>query len=347
MATNGHRGIPALEFFQNDHRLFVTVMDARTLATYGRILRWGQEIDGVNRQFDKNHALDIAVWMTENPNALMEESVCGDLQGAWRFEHGELVPLGDDSIFCVDDGQHRFFALTEIMDEEDRARWSFPIVASMGLDYETRLRLFMQQGKRKKIDTKLTLAQRHHLNAWENDIQRDAYELLIWLNSQANSPLRGKIILEETVTRTYENQHRPQGISAAGLHNTLISVMGKHSPLFGLPMDRRVQVCRDMIRLAQETWPNYWESENHILTTARGINAILKLMVSGTNFRGTIGDDFNVITLRKAFGYAKGFKWHKDSLRNHSVREITDALDRAVMAGRQRSLRPAPAAAAA
>jgi hypothetical protein len=338
MSSNGHRGFPVNEFHQRDHRVFQFVMSAHELAQYARVHRFGESSDGVNRLLDKNHALAIALTMEEEQGGLMLDSICGDLQGSWRVQQCILVPTNGDCFLSIDDGQHRHFAVTEILGEEDRDGWSFNIVATMGLDYETRLRIFRQQARRKKIDTKLDLAQRHQLDDWNTDAEKEAYLLLLWLNSEANSPLKGMIILNETVRRTREDHHVDAGISGAGLWNSLTTIMGKRSPIYGLPMDKRVQVCRDMIRIASETWPKAWKSPNHILTTARGINAVLKLMVSSPEFRGVIGDDFGPMSLRKAFDYAKNFKWQKDSLKNISIREITDSLDKAIGTARLRDI---------
>lgn len=210
-------------------------------------------------------------------------------------------------------------------------------MATRGIAYETRLRIFRQQAKRKKIDTKLDLAQRHSLNDWKTEAEREAYSLLLDLNSDPTSPLRGMIILEETVTRTYEHQHRPYGVAANGLWSTLKSVMSRSSPLYSLSVEKRVEVVRNMIWVASETWPKVWKSENHILTTARGLRAVLMLMVSSPEFRGVIGTDFRIDNLRLALGMARKFVWHKDNHKNSSVEAITEGLNRAIGAARNRN----------
>jgi len=332
--------IPFLLLQQNGQNVYQFSLSAHDLAKYAQVDRWGDTADGVNRMLDERHAIDIAEALTsedEKVRAYMLEAILGDLKGTWRIEKNLLVPV-NGAYLSIDDGQHRWWAITELLTDEERDRWTFPVTATMGLDYETRLRIFRQQRLRKKIDSKLDLAQRHALDEWKNPAEREAYNLLLSLNSDSGSPLEGMIILGETVRRTYEHQHRPEGINANGLWQTLKSAMSKGSPLYSLSIEKRVEVTRNMIWLAAETWPNAWKSKNHILTTARGINAVVMMMVSSPEFRGVIGDDFTVESLRKAFAYAKKFKWDVGSHKNSSPKEITEGLNRAIAAARTRGL---------
>lgn len=320
---------------QKNQQIYTFTMSADELARYARVDRFGDSSNGVNRKLDQDHATKIGVAMIDT-DSLMLDAICGDLQGDWQLRNGKLIPNGEDAFLSIDDGQHRWYAVTELLNEQERARWSFSVVATMGLDYATRLRIFRQQSKRKQIDSKLDLAQRWELDDWKSDAEREAYKLLLELNSDINSPLKGMIILGETVKRSYEHQHRPEGINANGLWSSLKSALGKGSPLFTLSMEKRVEVIRNMIRLASETWPNAWESNTHILTTARGINAVLMLMVSSPEFRGVIGSDFKVESLRRGFTYAKRFRWNKEAHKNSGVKEITEGLNRAIGSARQR-----------
>lgn len=337
MTIATHTGFPVNLLTQKDHTVYTFVLSADELAAHGTVDRFGESSNGVNRKLDENHAFKIASAMVET-NALMLDAICGDLQGNWKVHNGMLIPVDESSKLSIDDGQHRWWAVTDLLNEQERKRWSFTIVATMGLDYETRLRIFRQQSKRKRIDAKLDLAQRHKLDDWKSDAERGAYQLLLQLNSDPDSPLKGMIILDETVKRSYEHQHRPEGINANGLWSSLRSAMGSGSPLFSLSIEKRVEVVRNMIRLASETWPNAWCSNQHILTTARGINGVLMLMVSSPEFRGVIGSDFTVESLRIGLEYAKRFKWHKDAHTNSGVKEITDGLNRTIGSARQRDI---------
>lgn len=321
---------------QKQHQIYNFVMSADDLARLARVDRFGDSSNGVNRKLNEKHAMDIAVAMTE-PNSLLLDAICGDLQGDWQVRHGKLIPMDESAVLSIDDGQHRWWAVTELLNEQERGRWSFTVVATMGLDYETRLRIFRQQSQRRQIDAKLDLAQRHELDDWKTDAEREAYKLLLQLNSDTTSPLKGMIVLNETTKRSYEHQHRVEGINASGLWRSLKSAMSKGSPLFTLSVEKRVEVVRNMIRLAAETWPNAWESPNHILTTARGINAVLMMPVSSPEFRGVIANDFRVESLRVGFEHAKRFRWNKEQHKHSDIREITAGLNRAIASSRLRS----------
>lgn len=335
MSTQPQTEFPVNVLQQKEYQIYTFVMSAEELARFAQVDRFGDSSNGVNRKLNESHAMDIALSMTGSETPMLD-AICGDLQGKWILRHGKLIPLSEDATLSIDDGQHRWYAVTELLNPEERARWSFTIVATMGLDYETRLKIFRQQSMRRKIDSKLDLAQRHALDDWKTDAEREAYKLLLELNSDTNSPLKGMILLDETTKRSYEHQHRPEGINASGLWRSLKSAMSKGSPLFSLSVEKRVEVVRNMIRLASETWPSAWESPNHVLTTARGINAVLMLMVTGTNFRGVIGNDFRIESLRKGFDHAKRFRWHKDQHKYNNVGDITRGLDRSIGSSLQR-----------
>lgn len=332
--------IPFLLMQQNDQNVYQFHLSASELALLGRVERFGETSDGVNRKLDEDHALEIYATMTSDDpklRAYMLESVLGDLKSTWRIEKNCLVPA-NGAYLSLDDGQHRWWVCKELLSDDERSEWTFPVTATMGLDYETRLRIFRQQGRRKVIDSKLDLAQRNALDDWKTPAEREAYNLMLDLNSASNSPLKGMIILGETVKRTYEHQHRPEGINANGLWKVLKRAMSQGSPLYSLSIEKRVEVTRNMIWLAAETWPNAWKSKNHILTTSRGLNAVILLLISSPEFRGAVGSDFTVESLRQAFAYAKKFRWDATTYRNMKPSEITEGLNRAIASARASSL---------
>jgi DGQHR domain-containing protein len=327
--------LPVSLITQRDTEVYSFVISADQLLQVARIDRFGESSDGVNRKLDERHALRIAEAMVQT-DTVMLDAICGDLKGDWRVENGRLIP-GEGAYLSIDDGQHRYVACT-LLNLEERERWSFNVTATKGLDYTTRLRVFRQQRLRKHIDSRLDLAQRHRLDEWANDAQRQAYKLVLELNSDPNSPLKGMIVLEETVKRPYEHQHRAEGINANGLWGSLTSVMGKGSPLYGLSLEKRAEVALNLIRVASEVWSTAWCSKGHVLTTARGINAVVKLIVSGPNFRVVIGDDFRVENLRRALELAKRFNWTVKAHKNASQKEMVAALDDTIGRSHQRAI---------
>lgn len=331
----GNHNFRANMVMQRDVEVFTFTVSADDLPVISKVERFGDSSDGVNRKYYEDHALEIAEAMLQ-PDTVMLDSICGDLKGDWTFERGRLI-AGEGAYLSIDDGQHRRGAC-EVLNPEERARWSFPVVATKGLDYETRLKIFRQQKKRKTIDSRLDLAMRHRLGDWSTDAERQAYELVLQLNSDPASPLKGMIMLNEADKRPYEHKPRESGINAAGLWGSLKSVMSKGSPLYALSLEKRAEVALNMIFLASEVWEKAWNSDQHVLTTARGINAVLKLIVSGSNFRIKIGDDFRIESLRSALELASRFNWTSKANKNRGQKEMTMLIDEVIGRSHQRQL---------
>jgi len=316
---------------QREDTIYNFTLSAERLLELCRVERFGIDPNGVNRKYDENHAMEIAEAMLD-PKIVWMEPILGDLTGgSWIFDPTtrELRGSAEKGYISIDDGQHRFQALG-VLNATERAKLEFTVQVTIGLSYERRLKIFRMQKERKVIDPRLDLAQRHRLGEWRTDGDREAYELLLKLNSDTTSPLRGVIILEEQEKRPYEGRHRPVGINGKGLHVTLRSVMGGKSPLAALSTPERARVILDTIRLAAQIWPKEWKSDSHILTTARGINAVLNLYVSSPNFRGVLGDDFSQESIEKALRFAETFKWAASGFTNVGVREIVSRLDQAI-----------------
>ena len=315
---------------QHGDKVFTFSLTAEEVMALCRVERFGFDPEGVNRKLDNDHALRISEAMLDH-DILWLEPILGDLAGGkWRYDERENSLVGnDDAYVSIDDGQHRWHALS-LLNPLERVHLSFTVSATMGLPFERRLKIFRMQKNRKPLDSRLDLAQRHRLNDWKNAADREAYELVLKLNADTTSPLKGMVVLEEQSKRPYEGRHRPVGINAKGLHATLRSVLGTSSPLSALSPEQRSRVVLTLIQLAADMWPSEWKSDQHVLTTARGINAILMLVVSSPNFRGAIGDNFSQESLRQGLAWAQSFKWTTSSLRNVSVREIVVRLDQSI-----------------
>lgn len=320
---------------QHNVTVYTMTLPAADLVAISRVERFGEDRDGVNRKYNEAHAMDIAEAMIK-PGTVMLDSICGDLKGGWKVEGGYLI-AGPGAYLSIDDGQHRRGAC-ELLNDEELAKWSFSVVATKGLDYETRLRVFRQQSKRRRIDSRLDLAQRYQLNDWNTDAEKHAYELVLLLAANDASPLKGMIQLEELVKRPHSRAHRVEGVSSAGLWSTLKSVLGKGSPLISLAPEKRVEVVLNLLTIASEVWSRAWTSDGHALRSARGINAVLMLLVSGPHFRAQLGEDFRAESLRSAIELARRFNWTNSSLKDTNQRELTKALDDAIGRNYQRKM---------
>lgn len=328
-------------FAQREDKIFSFVIPAELVVSLSRVERFGTDPNGVNRKFDENHALSIADAMLDH-SLLWLEPILGDLSGGkWSYDEAKReLTVQPGGYISIDDGQHRWHALS-VLNQSERDHLQFTVTATMDLPFERRLKIFRSQNFRKKIDARLDLAQRHKLGDWKNDTAREAYELILMINSETTSPLKGMILLEEQDKRPHEGRHRPIGINGNGLHTTMRSVIGSNSPLSELSSVERKRVILDLIQLSANLWPKEWKSDKHILTTARGINAILMLVVSSPNFRGAIGDDFSMESLQRGLNFVATFKWEASGFRNASVREIVARLDQSLGRNKRAKLRVA------
>jgi hypothetical protein len=329
---------PVIVIRQGAHTLYQFRMTADDLARWAKVERFGEHAEGVNRKFDQKHAENMAFAMLE-PDTIMPDSIKGDLRGDWQMTDGKLVGT-PESYLAIDDGQHRHWVATEFQGDESLKRWDWPTVATMGLPYHVRLKVFLQQDMGKDIDSRLTLAMRYELTTIAmrtgqkpemNEVERQAYELVLALAGEKSSPLKDLIILDEQTQRPYENRHRPEGINATGLWQVVKQLLSKGSPIHTLPVQTRVEIVRNMIWAASEVWPGAWRSKDHVLTTAKGIKAVLKLMTKqGSEFRVVVGTNWAYDNLKHALSYAKKYRWHVKDNKGVSEREITDALDKAI-----------------
>ncbi len=321
---------PTLIAEQPGITLYTFTLSAEQMMELCRVERFGEQRFGVNRRFSEAKAIEIAEAMLQ-PDTIFAENPLGSLEGAWELKDG-YWHFAEGAYISLDDGQHRRAAL-ELLNPEESKRWTFTITVTRGAPYQVRLRAFMQQTKRRNLDARLMLQMKAETGDWRSEAESRAYSLCVDLNRDVRSPLKDMIILSEQDKRPYEGKHRPAGINVKGLHLTFTSLMSKNSPLVQLSPERQLEVCKNIIMAASAVWANAWKSKKHILTSARGINAVLKLMVSGRAFRLAVGNDFTYENLVKVFGYAEKFDWTVKRAVNMTEKAITDRLDQAIERG--------------
>ena len=270
----------------------------------------------------------IAQAMSTDPDITFTENPRGSLENGWELIDGELHYKAG-AFISLDDGQHRRGAL-EMLNLEELAKWEFVITCTKDVPYAVRLKLFMQQDKGERIDSRLKLAMRNEIGDWDSDAARRAYELCCDLAHDPRSPLRDLIILTETDTRPYEGQHRPAGINVAGLHNAFTSLMSRNSPLSGLTPEEQLNVCKNIIGAASTVWAKSWRNPDSVLTTSKGVNAILKVVISGRSFRMAANGDFRYENLVQVFRHASKFDWSARKSSGESETQLRQRLDEAI-----------------
>lgn len=321
---------PTLIAEQPGITLYTFTLTADQMVELCRVERFGEHQMGVNRRFSEDKAIEIADAMLK-PETIFAENPLGSLEGDWRLIDGHWH-YGVGAYISLDDGQHRRAAL-ELLNPEERKRWTFTFTVTHGAPYHVRLKAFMQQTKRRNLDARLMLQMKAEVGEWRSDAEGRAYALCVELNNDPRSPLKDMVILGEQDKRPYEGRHRPVGINVKGLHLTFTSLMSKNSPLAQLSPEKQREVCKNMIMAAATVWPNAWKSKKHILTSARGVNAVLKLMVSGKAFKMAVSNDFTFENLVKVFTYAGKFDWTAKRAVHETERSITERLDNAIERG--------------
>lgn len=325
---------------QREHSIYTFTLTAADLIRLCKVERFGIDEGGVNRLLNQDHVLEIAEVMAD-PESLWLEPIIGDLRGDWKYEDGMLTYNDDGAYISVDDGQHRVFALqSELLTERERSRLEFTVNATQGLDYEHRLKIFRMQKERRPIDPRLDLAQRQVLGSWKSDVDKEAYQVVLELANNPESPLRGRVQLNETDSRPYEHgSSMENGLNARGLFASARTLSGRRSPLYVFPVAKRAEIVMDTIRLASQVWSSHWDKKASMLSTARGINALLQLYIVGVNFRAQVGTTFTPDSIRSGLELGSSFNWSSAAAKNQGVREIVNRLDQSIGRGQQAALK--------
>lgn len=314
-------------FDQRGRTFYSFVLTADELLEYGRIERFQETEDGVQRASHDKHVEGIVTAMLR-PEVLFAESIVVFLVGDWSYRQGALTGK-PGSYMSIENGQHRWEALRNLA-PEDRAQFEFPVTAMpLDLSYEQRLRIFLQQGWNKPIDARLQLAQRHVIGEWQSKRHEAAYQICLALNEDKDSPLQGQLIMLDSNERPYESDGQMlEGINVKGIYNALVKVLGSSSKLSLLELDDQTKVVKNFLRIAsEEVWPHAWGSKKHVLSTARGINALLMLFTSSPEFRAAVGKNLREENLREVLMCLRQYSWTKPRHLNLHELLIVDRLN--------------------
>jgi DGQHR domain-containing protein len=175
---------------QPGSELYTFVVPASTLLEIARVERFNEDPDhkGVQRQLHYSQAVRIRDAMRQ-PTATLAEPILGNLEGEWIVDKDTGVLMGNGGCYLsVDDGQQRIAAL-HLLSEEERGTWELKVTATIGIPYEQRVRMFLQQTKRLKIDSQLVLQLQDKTGLFPDNITAKAYNLGKQIATNHNSPL--------------------------------------------------------------------------------------------------------------------------------------------------------------
>lgn len=338
-ARNRPRVIKNVDAYeQNGFMIYSFRLTVDELIALGYIERFKLEtMDAVNRAAHQDHALEIAEAMSDR-ELIWIESFVVVLKGEWRHDAQKrtLTPA-EDAYLSIDDGQHRLIGL-RIIDPAVRASLgSFRIEAPSGLSIKQRMKAFMMQDDRLPFDPRLGMAQKHALDQWDDPLDGVAYRISRRLNEDPDSVLRGLIAIDEASKRN--DASKP--IHGKGIHNAIRKAIAKKAPLLGgSTEEEQYGVIKHLLRAASEVWSFSWNSSEHVLLSARGINTVLFLLSKSPQFVRAIGDELSKASIKTALSHGAVFRWGRQKRVYDSAQGMVVSLDTTIGNGLAKSQLP-------
>lgn len=302
---------------QPGSELFTFVVGVEDLIVFAQIDRFNETDEGVERKLTYPHVQRLVEYM-RRPNANLPEPILGDLRGGWEFDAKQhVVKRGKNAKLCVDDGQHRIAAF-HLLKSEEQAKWEVVVTVTVNTSYQERLKKFLQQLTRLKLDGQLVLQIMDRGDLWPDQTSKAVYQLAKRLATDSTSPLKGLIRLEERASKRL-----PTGTDAETLKPILgelppavmlrestigmINVMGIlrdiqkvtvsiHSALKFHNAEQQYRLIVCLLEAAAKIWPKAWDDPKHFfLRRSVGIGSLIQLFIVGRAFKDCVSE-----TLKKS-----------------------------------------------
>ncbi|MBI2065778.1 MAG: DGQHR domain-containing protein [Candidatus Zambryskibacteria bacterium] len=371
---------PFIREGQPRSELFTFVVKASDLIAFGRVERFNEAEEGVQRRLNPRHVENLAAYM-KKPDASLPEPILGDLRGAWAFDGKKnVVKRQDEAHLLIDDGQQRFAAL-HLLSPEERERWEFKVTATLNTPYQVRLQRFVQQLKRLKLDANLVLQIQDRGNIFPDPLSKSVYHLAKRLASDGTSPLRGLVRLEERVPKgawSPEDVEKLKSLLSASpatiLREQTLGVVNvtaimrdlrqvaasPHSLLRNHNPEQQFESLSRLFTAAQEVWLNEWNNPKaYFLRRSVGISALIQLFVIGKFFKDCLSPEgtrwnkrvtqrmitITPETISRTLGYAKNFDWsferfNRPGMKFPTATDFAGQLDSLIYREMPKSFRP-------
>lgn len=352
---------PFIKRGQPGSEVFTFVVKADDLLSFARVERFNEAEEGVQRRLHYSHVLKLADHMRQ-ADAELNEPILGDLRGPWEVDDKKHVVRREDGAYLlVDEGQQRLAAL-HLLTLEERSRWEFEVTATVNTPYEVRLKRFIQQTKRLRLDTQLVLQILDRGDFFPDELSKASYQLAKRLATDGSSPLCGLIRLEEREPRKFPSRADAETLTPlAGkvppatklreetlgvinvtgiLRDLRLVAVSVHSLLrFHKPDQQFEAICR-LLAAAKEQWPEEWDDpKSYFLRRSYGIAALLQLFVVGQAFKSCLSVEGTkwspkasqkVIAtspemIKRTLGYAKRYDWSFVQFRKPGMKFPTPA----------------------
>ncbi len=324
---------------QRGEDIYIFTLLAKDLLQYCKIERFNETDNGVQRQQRDRKVKELVLAM-RRPDTIFVEPITVHLSGGeWTYSRKSrelTAPI--DGFLSVDDGQHRLAALAQLSAKEQKD-WSFSVHAtSSSLSHDRRVRMFLQQDLGEGIDQRLLLAQRDYINDWPNDMHRDAYQICKILDTDEDSVLYGRVLFDDIAHRPREDHGDVTNkINVTGLHSALVKAKGRGSPLNQLSVVDQAKVLKTYLRVASETWPGSWNGRKQMLSTVRGVGALISLFRRSAQFVMFVDVELTELRFREVFALMKPYSWSILGNRHMTPNSIVDRLDSTIVRSLERS----------
>jgi len=326
------------QFNQGVVILYAFPLSGETLLKLGRVNRLYEKQGGIQRPFDEKHAAQMAVDMN-NPEVIWAQSLLVYLagpDGCWEYKDGE-ISYGEGFYLDLDDGQHRFSS-AGVIDKSRLAEMEFLVSATQGLTFQQRVEIFEDQNKAKKIGNNSKLESKDMTGRWRTSAQRLAYMTICRLAEDDSSPLKGRIIIDDSKKKRIKETYGDYALAASSLMGPMGSLFSRKSIIAKLTEEDQIDFVVRYLSIVAQTWSKEWNDKDgdSIIADKKGISALLHLpnLGSGVGTRlKTDGLDNANLKLILGDGYRARFKWNLGDNAQRDYKQIVSALDSAIARG--------------
>lgn len=182
---------------QNGHDIFYTTLPVDDLFPYTFVERFCENPEeGYQRRYDKRRAVEIAEYLATDGMSIPINVVLSAQHNAeltYTRKTKQLMYQRVPEAFAVIDGQHRLWGYHLC-----KKRHRVPVAIYNGLDLKAEARLFVDINHKHKGVPKELLKNVKCIAGTETEIEASLRRLFQFLNTDAASPLRGKLNVGES-----------------------------------------------------------------------------------------------------------------------------------------------------
>lgn len=305
-------------------------MTVAELMSVAQIDRLQETEGGVQRKQNARHVEGITRNLVDpDSGSTVSQNMICEIVGPYEYDEDALtLTIPDGTRLSLLDGGSRFESFRRMPPAKQR-QIDVPLMVRADLTFSARLGAFQQQTQHRRVDPRHMLALTHAAGSWKNDLDQEIYELLLMMNGDPNSPLHGRISFQEE-ERNYSARHKPDGVNVVGLLPAFRKIFGSKSPLGRMDREQHAQYAKNLFNAARRTWPKVWTSDDHVVTSARGLKALIFLVTDSPAFVGVLGGDFSAEKIQSALDMASTYKWDTYHNKGKTVDQMISGINQSI-----------------